>query len=130
PTQDIEIEVQPPSGENPPEGSFTIKVKMGSVAETFDNVNLGKRGTKNVAEAVAQASKLITIVEEQTAGTIAERIPEVGSYLIKSHQLVIAPKLLPLDFSGNVEERSGFEGLQIADDVTMVCCPDLMSAYQ
>ena len=33
-------------------------------------------------------------------------------------------------FIGDVDERSGIEGLEIADDVTMVCCPDLMSAYE
>jgi Bacteriophage tail sheath protein len=130
PNQDIEVEVQPPSGETPPEGSFTLKIKMGSVEETFDNVNLGRRGTKNVAEAVATTSKLVTVVEEAGTGPLAERIPAAGSYLIKAHQTAIQPKLLPLDFAGNVDERSGFEGLQIAEDVTMVCCPDLMSAYQ
>src|SRR5947207_12075019 len=83
PTQDIEVEVQPPSGETPHEGSFTLKIKMGSVEETVDNVNLGRRGTKNVTEAVAQASKLVTVVEEQAAGPIAERVPEVGSAVIK-----------------------------------------------
>jgi Bacteriophage tail sheath protein len=130
PTQDIEVEVQPPSGDAPPEGSFTLKIKMGSVEETFDNVNLGRRGTKNVTEAVAQTSRLVTVVEEAGTGPLAERIPDTGTYLIKAHQTAIQPKLLPLDFSGNVDERSGFEGLQIAEDVTMVCCPDLMSAYQ
>ena len=41
---------------------------MGGVALTFDNVNLGRRGTKNVAEAVvATASKLVTVIAE--AGT-------------------------------------------------------------
>jgi Bacteriophage tail sheath protein len=130
PTQDIEVEVQPPAGENPPEASFTLKIKMGGVEETFDNVNLGRRGTKNVAETVAATSKLVTVVEEQATGPLAERIPEVGSYIIKAHQTSIQPKILPNDFAGSVDERSGLEGLQIAEDVTMVCCPDLMSAYQ
>ena len=49
---------------------------------------------------------------------------------LESHQAAIQPKLMPLDFTGNVADRSGMEGLQIAEDVTMVCCPDLMSAYQ
>ena len=48
---------------------------MGSVEETFDNVNLGRRGTKNVAETVAQTSKLVTVLEEQATGPLAERIP-------------------------------------------------------
>jgi uncharacterized protein len=130
PTQDIEVEVLPPSGETPPENSFTLRIKMGSVEEIFDNVNLGKGGTKNVAEAVATASRLVTIVEEQAAGPLADRLPKVDSYVIKSHQTAIQPKLKPLDFTGNVADRSGMEGLQIAEDVTMVCCPDLMSAYQ
>ena len=130
PNQDIEVEIQPPSGETPPEGSFTLKVKMGTTEETFDNVNLGRRGTRNVAETVAQTSKLVTVVEEAGVGPLAERVPEVGSYLIKAAQTAIQPKLLPGDFAGSVDERSGFEGLQIAEDVTMVCCPDLMSAYQ
>ena len=34
------------------------------------------------------------------------------------------------DFMGDVAERTGMEGLEIAEDVTMVCCPDLMAAYQ
>ncbi len=130
PQQDIEVEIQPPSGEAPPEGTFTLKVKMGGVEETFDNVNLGRRGAQPVAEAVTRDSKLITVVEEQSTGPLAERVPEVGTYLIKAHQTSIQPKLLPMDFSGSVDERSGLEGLQIAEDVTMVCCPDLMSAYQ
>ena len=130
PTQDIEVEVLPASGESPPEGSFTLKIKMGGAEETFDNVNLGRRGTKNVAEAVAQTSKLVTVVEEPGTGPIAERIPEIGTYLIKAHQTSIKPKLIASDFTGSVVERSGMEGLQIAEDVTMVCCPDLMSAYQ
>jgi len=33
-------------------------------------------------------------------------------------------------FTGDVTIRSGMEGLEIAEDVTMVCCPDLMAAYQ
>ena len=33
-------------------------------------------------------------------------------------------------FKGEVSDRSGIEGLEVADDVTMVCCPDLMAAYE
>jgi phage tail sheath protein FI len=129
PNQDIEVEVLGPQGEAPPEGSFTIRVKMGGTEEVFDNVNLGRRGTKNVTEAVATASRLVTVVEEPGAGPLADRIPETGSYVIKAHQTAIQPKILPMDFQGSADDRSGFEGLQIAEDVTMVCCPDLMSAY-
>src|SRR5260370_6123593 len=40
------------------------------------------------------------------------------------------PQVQSSHFSGNVAERSGLEGLEVAEDVTMVCCPDLMAAYQ
>jgi phage tail sheath protein FI len=131
PTQDIEIEVQPPSGESPPEGSFTVKIRVGANEELHDNVTLAKsRGAKNVVETITAQSKLVTVVEEQAAGPLAERVPEVGTYIIKAQQTSIQPKLLPSDFTGDVVERSGMEGLQIAEDVTMVCCPDLMAAFQ
>jgi uncharacterized protein len=128
PTQDIEVDVQPAGADGGPD-SFTLQIKMGSDVETFDNVNLGKaKGGKNVVEAVAN-SKLVVVVEEAGAGPIAERTPKVGSYVIKSQQVGLAPKYSPADFTGDVSERSGMEGLQIAEDVTMVACPDLMSAY-
>ena len=34
------------------------------------------------------------------------------------------------DYVGDVAERTGFSGLEAIDEVTMVCVPDLMSAYQ
>ena len=130
PTQDIEVEVQPPSGESPAEGSFTIRIKVGDTEETHENVTLGKRGPRNVVETITAQSTLVTVAEETATGPLAERVPEVGTYIIKAQQTAIQPKLLPSDFTGDVVERSGMEGLQIAEDVTMVACPDLMAAYQ
>jgi len=132
PTQDIEVEVGPPTGDAPAEGSFTIRVKVGGeVKEEFDGVNLGRRG-KPVTETLEKTSTIVSVVEEQApAGTsLADRAPEVGTYIIKAQQTSIQPKLAPADFTGDVSVRSGMEGLQIAEDVTMVCCPDLMAAYQ
>ena len=34
------------------------------------------------------------------------------------------------DYVGDVAERTGFSGLEAIDEITMVCVPDLMSAYQ
>jgi len=128
PTQDIEIEVGPAAGENQPDGTFSLKIKQGSTEEPYENVSLGRRAARNVTEAVA-ASRLVIIVEEQTQGSLAERMPEAGSFFIRAQQT--QPELLPQvsgsDFIGDVTERSGMEGLEIAEDVTMVCCPDLMA---
>jgi len=128
PTQDIEVEVGPAVGEGQPEGTFTLKIRQGPVEEIYENVSLGKRPGKNVTEAVA-ASKLVTVVEEQSQGTLAERMPEQDRFFIRAGAAELEP-LPPVksgDFIGDVTERSGMEGLEIADDVTMVICPDLMA---
>jgi phage tail sheath protein FI len=49
----------------------------------------------------------------------------------QEQSLTIEKKLLELplasEFRGDVSERSGVEGLEVMDDVTMVCVPDLMT---
>jgi hypothetical protein len=130
PTEDIIIEVAPPTGEAPPEGSFTLKIRMGTVEESYENVSLGKRGGTNVADAVNTASKLVMIVEAQTTGPLAERAPEVGAYTLRAPVMVAVDRLNSNDFVGDVSDRSGMEGLEVAEDVTMVACPDIMAAYQ
>jgi phage tail sheath protein FI len=133
PTEDIQIEIQPSPADGDDqqaEGTFTLRVRMGSIEETYDNVSIGRRATKNVADTVNQASKLITIIEEQGTGPLAGRMPETGTYVLKAAQPIPLPALSASDFAGDVTERTGMEGLEVADDVTMVCCPDVMAAYQ
>lgn len=132
PTESIQVEVSPPSNSEPPppEGTFTLKVRLGTVEEVFDNVSLGKRsGVKNVSETINQTSQLITVIEEQSTGPIAERAPETGTYLLQVTMPATPPQVQVDDFAGDAAERSGMEGLEIAEDVTMVCCPDVMSAF-
>jgi phage tail sheath protein FI len=130
PTQDIQIEVAAPTGDDPPEGTFTLKVKSGDVEETYENVGLGRRATRNVVETVNQQSKLITLQELQFPGPIAERIPGLGTTTLKAAEKAALVPLKPSHFVGDVNDRSGVEGLEIAEDVTMVACPDIMSAFQ
>lgn len=49
--------------------------------------------------------------------------------MIKAPVVEAASTVTAPVFVGNVSDRSGLEGLEIAEDVTMVCAPDLMSAY-
>lgn len=128
--EDIQVDVAPPTGEDGGEGQFTLRVRMGTVEETYENVSLGKRSGKNVVETVNQTSQLVEIVEAQSTGPVAERAPETGTYLLKAHQNTGVPQVQSSHFIGAVTERSGLEGLEVAEDVTMVCCPDLMAAYQ
>jgi uncharacterized protein len=128
--QDIQVEVAPPTGEAPPDGSFTLRIRMGKVEETYENVSLADGATKNAVQTVNAASRLIVLEAAPGAGPITERTPDTGSYLVKSARPAAVPQLQPGTFTGDVAERTGMEGLEVADDVTMVCCPDLMAAYE
>ncbi|WP_027892558.1 phage tail sheath family protein [Calidithermus chliarophilus] len=133
PSSDIVVEVTPPSAEDAGEGAFNLRVKMDALEESFENVVVGRPAKGAKATALAEALKtstLIELVEEKTAGALAERAPEVGSYVIKAGQPTEALAVKADSFVGNVDDRSGLEGLEIAEDVTMVAIPDLMSAYR
>jgi phage tail sheath protein FI len=131
PKSDITIEVAPATGDDQPEGTFTLKVKSGDSEETYENVGFGRKATKPVVDTVNQQSKLITLTELQFPGPMAERIPNLGTTTLKAPDKTTAlVPMQPNHFIGDVSDRSGLEGLEIAEDVTMVCCPDLMSAYQ
>ena len=131
PSSDIQIEVAPPVGEEPAEGTFTLKIKMGGTEEVYENVSLARRGAKNVVETVNQTSRLVTVLEIPGAGSLAERTPGVGTYTVKApEKSATAVALKTTHFVGDVAERSGIEGMEVADDVTMLVCPDLMSAFQ
>lgn len=130
PEADIQVEVAPPTGEQPSEDLFTLRVRKGDVEEVFENVTLAKqRGLRNVVQTVNQTSKMVTILEQQAEGTPVERKPETGTYLIKAAQTDLVPVVKSSHFVGDVTVRSGLEGLEVAEDVTMVCCPDIMAAY-
>jgi phage tail sheath protein FI len=129
---DIEIEVAAPTGDAPPEGTFTLKFKMGPVQENFENVSLGRsRSSRNVVDTVNQTSQLVMIIDAQTTGSLSERLPKTGTYTLKSTSTPAVPAVIETNtFKGDVATRSGIEGLEIAEDATMVCCPDLMAAYE
>ncbi|MBK9710619.1 MAG: phage tail sheath family protein [Kouleothrix sp.] len=126
-TSDIQIEIGPPTGDTPPDGSFTLKVSApGGEPEVYENVNLGRKG-KPVAETVSQASKLVAVAEASSTGSIADRSPELGNYILKAPAPAALAQVQSNHFVGDLADRSGLEGLEIAEDVTMVCCPDLMA---
>ena len=120
-------------GDEPSEDMFKLLVKQaGQVVEEFDRATLA-RGKQNVATMVNAASKLIRI-EEAPAGSAAVDRPVTGSSVSlaapPAPAAVPSPRLTTDDYVGDVADRTGFGGLEAIDDVTMVCVPDLMSAYQ
>lgn len=121
---DLTVEVAPASEEG--EDTFKLVVKQhGQPVETFDNVTT-KRGANNVATVVRQQSKLIVI--EETKGK-ALALPKSGEIALAAPPP--APERIESnDYVGNSADRTGFGGLEAIDEVTMLCVPDLMAAYQ
>jgi len=133
----IEIEPALPQGDKPvADDEFNLIVKSGDTTERFDNVTLrNDRKARNVVDVVNKESKLVKLAEKtDVQGTPVEKMPAPGTY----------PLALPADASmpatrtriganllvGDASERSGVNGLEVAEDATMVCFPDLMALYQ
>jgi len=126
---DISVEITDAGGESPTEDMFKVVVKRrGEPVEEYDRVTVS-RGKTNVATMVNATSKLIKI--EETSGAPLAR-PDAGEVALSSVPTppVPAPRLSTDDYVGDVAERSGFGGLETVDEITMLCVPDLMSAYQ
>jgi phage tail sheath protein FI len=121
----ITVEVADPG--EPGEDAFKLVVrKEGKVVETIDNVST-KRGPNYVVTAVKTQSKLI-LVEDVKGGTLA--VPEKGQVALLTPELPPVPDVTADDYVGDVSDRSGFGGLEALEDVTMLCVPDAMAAYQ
>ena len=112
-----------------PTTPFTITVKRGgTVLESFANVSMD-RGSRNYVETMVNgASQFVWLNVPQVKGPLAPA-PKAGAFDLKtpsSTALAVSTR----DFMGKVEDRSGIEGLEAIDDITIVSAPDLMSAYR
>ncbi|HSV65915.1 MAG TPA: phage tail sheath subtilisin-like domain-containing protein [Mycobacteriales bacterium] len=124
--QDITVEVLDPS--EPGEDTFKLVVKQGgNPVETYDNVTT-KRGSNNVVTTVRQQSKLIRI--EETTGKGLAVPAKSGDVALSGGGLPAADSVSPNSYVGSSADRTGFGGLEAVDEVTMLCVPDLMAAYQ
>jgi len=131
---DITIEVVKPGGEGATEDQFNLIVRKGKAeAEKFDNLTLKKgRSVRNILEVVNKESKLIRVAEKESTLSIAEKLPAPGTYplAMAASGTTAIVKLESNEIVGDTAARTGIAGLEIADDVTMVACPDLMALYQ
>jgi len=105
----------------------------GQAQEVFENLTLKKGDARNIVDVVNNpqtGSKFIVIEDLAPKGiTLVERRPQAGSYALAGGGESMTA-LAPADFQGDVAARSGIEGLEALDDVTMIVVPDLMRAYQ
>lgn len=134
----ITLEVQPPTapeGKPAVEDEFNLIVTQGDTVERFENVTLRKdKKARNVSEVVNAESKLIRVAEREMPGTPVDRMPAPGTYPLS----ISAGAAMPAKSTrmgtgilvGDAAERSGINGLEVAEDATMVCFPDLFALYQ
>lgn len=134
----VMVEVHPPTvpeGGTAADDQFTVVVKDGNTEERFENVTLRKgRGARNVVDTLNADSKLVRVAEIEQPGNFVERMPEPGTYPLS----VPAASAMPAErdkvgtqlLVGDVTQRSGVNGLEVAEDATMIVFPDLMALYQ
>jgi phage tail sheath protein FI len=123
------ISVDVGDASEPGEGGDQFKVTVfrgGKPEEVFDNVTT-KRGANNLQTVVKQRSKLIKVEEVGTGGAL---IPATGRVTLTGGSAATTLSVNADDYVGNSADRTGFAGLESVDEVTMLCVPDVMSAYQ
>jgi uncharacterized protein len=124
---DITVEVADASTPVEGEETFKIIVRKGSKPiEEFDNVTLGK-GKTNVATAINTKSKVITITEQASVPAVR---PANGTFVLTGSSSLSPVRVEASAYVGSAADRTGFGGLEAIEDITMVCAPDLMYAYQ
>jgi uncharacterized protein len=128
-SDDISVEVADPPEEGVGDDRFTLLVKQGGKVVETHNVTT-KRGKENVVTVVREKSNLITL-EEITTGAMAK--PDKGTVALRAPAPAPAAPpepVRPEAFVGDVRDRTGFGGLEVIDDVTMIAVPDLVGLYE
>ena len=129
PAGEYSVEIAEATGEKPSEDMFKVIVKRGGEPiEEYPQVTVAK-GKTNVANVVNAASTAVRVEEVSGAPVSKPALGEVALAEVRP-PAPPAPQLATDDYVGDVAERSGFGGLESIDEVTMLCVPDLMSAYQ
>ena len=118
---EVEIEHHAPDEGGAVQG-FNMKVfRDGNEVESFPDLSFGRGGPSVDSQHVRVKAPKVSGVSNQ------EKIPVAGR-----HRLATAPtQALAVgsgDFEGSESERTGIRGLVIAEDVTMLACPDLTTA--
>jgi uncharacterized protein len=116
------------AGEGGETGAFILAVRReGQETERYTDLTFSK-GPRNVESVVNQASKQVRVKAPSIPGLSAtDRLPTPGRYALEARPAAKVA-LVTKDFEGSESERTGVRGLVIAEEVTMVCIPDLVTA--
>ncbi len=136
----LEVEVVPPpappadsgdgDGAAPANGAgdYTLRVyEGGQLREELGGIQFSGRSARTVEKTVNDRSKFLRVELTPLQGaSLAERIPAAGRYTLEAPP-VSTVSVTPADLAGNESDRTGYQGLAIAENVTMVAIPDLIT---
>jgi phage tail sheath protein FI len=132
----LEVEVVPPAppaegegdGNSNNGGEYVLRVyEGGALREEIGGIQFSGRSARTVEKTVNERSKFVRIeVQPLQGASLAERSPAAGRYTLQAPP-VSSKSVTPADLAGNESDRTGYQGLAIADNVTMVAIPDLIT---
>ena len=128
PTITIQVSTQDTDEEGP--SPFSIDVLSGpTIVESFPDLTLdkGKRNVATVINGTSTRIKVNVLLDDKTDLSSQIEVLRPGLYSLEK----ATPTPVPVTgrkFAGSETTRQGINGLAVADDVTMVIVPDLVTA--
>lgn len=115
--EDVSVTIETP--EDGDGDTFDLTVQVGEeTVDTYSGLNLDN------IESVVNVSPYVSV---KTKAVEATALPETGTYQL-APSAPVALSVTDTEFAGGEVERTGIHGLVIADDVTMLAVPDLITA--
>jgi phage tail sheath protein FI len=127
---DLQVTIDKASHGSPDE-TFKLTVKKKDAAEpieVFDDLTI-KPGVQNAIKVVNAGSNTIQLEALEPDAPIAA-VPALGDVALSGGTAAKGSAITKEEYVGDPAARSGFGGLEEIDEVTMVCVPDAMAAYQ
>ncbi len=127
---DLEVEIANATHGSPGD-TFKLVVKKKDETEPveiFDELTI-KSGVQNVLKVVNVLSDTIQLDPLEPDLAIAT-MPALGPVTLEGGVAVDGRPITKEEYVGETAARSGFGGLEEIDEITMVCVPDAMAAYQ
>ena len=130
PDADIDLQIVTAESDEDGPSPFNVTVfENGVPVESFDNLTLGK-GDRNAATVINKTSTKVKVavqLDDKTSLADQLELLKPGLYSLEK----AAPTPVPVTgrkFAGSESARQGINGLAVAEDVTIVVVPDLVTA--
>jgi hypothetical protein len=124
----VSITHEPASGDDAPPTFRVDVIEAGKVSESFPGLTLTK-GDKNVETVVNASSSKVKVATKIDVDALSGDLAALQAGTFAIEPAPASPISVPgKAFTGSESERTGINGLVIAEEVTMVMVPDLITA--